>query len=136
MVPEALNDRAADNWRPLLAIADLVGGFSPEEARRAARTLLGEEQDDAINIELLRDVRIAFGDADEIRSADLVSKLAADQERPCADWKNGRPADAEAACWPPEAFPHRLGNRSPAGLPDGKGTARADFEAAWDALRR
>jgi hypothetical protein len=25
-MPEALNDRAADNWRPLLAIADLTGG--------------------------------------------------------------------------------------------------------------
>src|SRR5262249_37866686 len=25
-IPGALNDRAADNWRPLLAIADLAGG--------------------------------------------------------------------------------------------------------------
>jgi putative DNA primase/helicase len=24
-IPEALNDRAADNWEPLLAIADLAG---------------------------------------------------------------------------------------------------------------
>jgi putative DNA primase/helicase len=29
-MPGQLNDRAADNWRPLLAIADLVGGEWPE----------------------------------------------------------------------------------------------------------
>src|SRR5262249_21952069 len=40
-----LNDRAADNWRPLLAIADLAGGTWPEEGRRAACLLSGEEQD-------------------------------------------------------------------------------------------
>jgi len=36
-VPDALNDRAADNWRPLLAIADLVGGEWPQLARRECR---------------------------------------------------------------------------------------------------
>src|SRR5262249_8006243 len=29
-VPDALNDRAADNWRPLLAVADRVGGKWPK----------------------------------------------------------------------------------------------------------
>jgi putative DNA primase/helicase len=32
VVPEVLNDRASDNWRPLLAIADLAGGAWPEDA--------------------------------------------------------------------------------------------------------
>src|SRR5262249_16894181 len=41
-VPEALNDRAADNWRPLLAIADLAGGEWPQLARQACLTLSGE----------------------------------------------------------------------------------------------
>src|SRR5262249_29402286 len=57
-----LNDRAADNWRPLLAIADLAGATWPEEARRAACLLSGEEQDGAIAVELLRDIWSAFGD--------------------------------------------------------------------------
>jgi hypothetical protein len=35
-IPEALNDRADDNWRPLLAIADLAGGEWPQLARQAA----------------------------------------------------------------------------------------------------
>ena len=68
-----LNDRAADNWRPLLAIADLAGGNWPKEARRAACLLSGEEQDGAIGVELLRDIRSVFGDGDVIRSSDLVA---------------------------------------------------------------
>src|SRR5262249_14703835 len=90
-LPEALNDRAADNWRPLLAIADLAGGDWPSMAARSALSLSGEEADGAVNIDLLRDIRVAFGDADEIRSADLVTKLIADQERPWTEWKHGRP---------------------------------------------
>jgi hypothetical protein len=37
--PEALHDRACDNWRPLLAIADLAGGDWPQKVRSAAQTL-------------------------------------------------------------------------------------------------
>src|SRR5262245_62789269 len=77
-VPDLLNDRAADNGRPLLQIADLAGGTWPEDARRAACTLSGEDQDSAVNVELLRDIRIAFGDEQVIRSAELVAKLTAD----------------------------------------------------------
>jgi hypothetical protein len=40
-VPDELNDRAADNWRPLLAIADLAGGDWPHRAREAACVLSG-----------------------------------------------------------------------------------------------
>src|SRR5262249_51436770 len=58
-MPEALNDRAADNWRPLLAIADLAGGEWPQLARQAALTLSGEAQDGAVGVELLKDIRLA-----------------------------------------------------------------------------
>jgi putative DNA primase/helicase len=81
-VPDALNDRAADNWRLLLAIADLAGGEWPELAREAALPLSGEAQDSAVGVELLKDIRLAFGDDEVIRSADLVAKLTADPERP------------------------------------------------------
>ena len=40
-VPDGLNDRAADNWEPLLAIADRAGGDWPERARKAALALSG-----------------------------------------------------------------------------------------------
>ena len=40
-IPTGLDDRAADNWRPLLAVADLAGGPWPERAREAAQQLSG-----------------------------------------------------------------------------------------------
>jgi Protein of unknown function (DUF3631) len=87
--PKQLNDRAADNWRPLLAIAELAGGDWPKLAREAACLLSGEVDTDAMGIELLKDIRAAFEDDDEIRSADLIAKLTADSV-PKHDLRNGR----------------------------------------------
>jgi len=44
-VPETLTDRAADNWRPLLAVADRAGGAWPIRARDAALVLSGDSMD-------------------------------------------------------------------------------------------
>jgi putative DNA primase/helicase len=128
-----LNDRAADNWRPLLAIADLAGGTWPEQARRAACLVSGEEQDGAIGVELLRDIRSVFGDDDVIRSSDLVAKLTADPERPWAEWKHGRPLTQKQLAGLLAPF-HIISLTVHApGLPDGKGYRRIDFEEAWAA---
>ena len=132
-VPQALNDRAADNWRPLLAIADLAGDTWPEEARRAACTLSGEEQDGAVNVELLRDIRTALGDASEIRTADLLTKLTADPERPWADWSHGKALTAKHLGGLLKPFTIISVNVKPPGLPQGKGYRRVDFEEAWAA---
>src|SRR5262249_24375538 len=132
-VPEVLNDRAADNWRPLLAIADLAGGAWPEDARRAACTLSGEDQDGAVNVELLRDIKTAFGDAEEIRSADLIEKLVADKERPWAEWKHGRELTQKQLAGLLKPFCIISVNVRPPGLGQGKGYRRADFEAPWTA---
>jgi putative DNA primase/helicase len=128
-----LNDRAADNWRPLLAIADVAGGTWPEEARRAACPLSGEEQDGAIGVELLRDIRSAFGDDDVIRSSDLVAKLTADPERPWAEWKHGRPLRQKQLAGLLAPFHIISLTVHPPGLPDGKGYRRTDFKEAWAA---
>jgi hypothetical protein len=128
-----LNDRAADNWRPLLAIADLAGGTWPEEARRAACLLSDEEQDGAIGVELLRDIRSAFSDGDVIRSSDLVAKLTADPERPWAEWRHGRPLTQKQLAGLLAPFHIISLTVHPPGLQDGKGYRRTDFEEAWAA---
>jgi putative DNA primase/helicase len=130
-VPEVLNDRAADNWRPLLAIADLAGGTWPEEARRAAWTLSGEEQDGAVNVELLRDIRAVFGDDYAVRSADLVAKLIADPERPWAEWKHGRPLTQKQLGALLRPFGIVSETVSIPGFNDAKGYRRAHFEEVW-----
>jgi putative DNA primase/helicase len=132
-VPGALNDRAADNWRPLLAIADLAGGTWPDDARGAALLLSGEERDGAVNVELLRDIRSAFGDADVIRSVDLIEKLTADPERPWADWRHGRPLSQKQLAGLLRPFSIVSTTVHPAGLAHGKGYRQADFEEVWTA---
>ena len=121
-IPDVLNDRAADNWRPLLAIADLAGGDWPNCARDAACLLSGEGHDaTSINVELLADIRLAFGETDVIRSVDLVAKLTADPERPWVEWKHGKALTQKQLAGPPKAVPHHLRDGS---LPDWR-TARA-----------
>jgi hypothetical protein len=58
-VPAGLSDRAADCWRPLLAIADAIGGEWPRKARDAATALAGTTDPD-IGAELLTDIRTIF----------------------------------------------------------------------------
>jgi hypothetical protein len=63
-IPDALDDRAADGWEPLLAIADLAGGEWPLRARGAALALSTgvARDDDSIGVRLLSDVRSIFGE--------------------------------------------------------------------------
>ena len=92
-VPATLHDRAADCWRPLLAVADVVGGSWRDRAREAARALSGEATDgDDIAVQLLHDVRAVFEEADAtfMSSSQLVTKLAEMDSRPWADWRHGK----------------------------------------------
>jgi putative DNA primase/helicase len=132
-VPEALNDRAADNWRPLLAIADLGGGEWPDRARAAALTLSGESAGETLGVELLKDIRLAFGDADAIRSADLVAELAKDPERPWADWRHGRALTQNQLGRLLSSFGICSQTVHIPGVKDAKGYTRAHFEEAWAA---
>jgi putative DNA primase/helicase len=94
-MPAGLHDRAADNWEPLLAIADLAGGPWPEQARAAAVGLSGGQDDDTDNIRvlLLADIREVFADrgVDRISSEDLTLALVGLEERPWAEYSHGKP---------------------------------------------
>ena len=90
-VPEELHDRAADNWRPLLAIADLAGNDWPARARHSAVQLaLAGADKDTIEVLLLGDIRGIVG-SDPISSADLCTELAKLEDRPWSEWKHGKP---------------------------------------------
>lgn len=91
-VPRELNDRAADNWRPLLAIADAVGGVWPARARTAALALSGrtDEEDPSLGIVLLADLRVVFEDRgiDRIASKDAVAALVGLADHPWPESNN------------------------------------------------
>jgi Protein of unknown function (DUF3631) len=133
-VPEQLNDRAADNWRPLLAIADLAGGEWSQLARQAALTLSGESPEEPMGVMLLADCRPAFGNDDVIRSVDLVTRLSADAERPWAEYNRGsKPITQRQLARLLGTFGIISVNVRPEVGPQGKGYRRVDFEAAWEA---
>jgi hypothetical protein len=133
-IPEVLNDRAADNWRPLLAIADLAGDPWAKRARDAARLLSGEGHDaSGLNVELLADIRLAFGEMEVVRSADLVTKLTADPERPWAEWKHGKPLTQKQLASLLRPFGIVSEEVHPVGQSHGKGYKRARFEDMWEA---
>jgi hypothetical protein len=95
-IPEVLNDRAADNWEPLLAIADLAGNEWPRLARTAAVKLsadseVGAESD---KVRLLADIRAIFEELalDRLPSASLVAELVKDADgRWAAYGRNSKP---------------------------------------------
>jgi putative DNA primase/helicase len=92
-IPDSLNDRAADNWEPLLAIADVAGGDWPQAARDAALKLAGVERDPlSYSAELLSDVRAVFERkaVRRISSADLLAGLCDDDEAPWATYHRGK----------------------------------------------
>lgn len=93
-IPEALDDRQADGWEPLLAIADAAGGEWPERARLAALALAGarEWDDDSLGVQLLADVRGVFQEraTDRMSTADLLDALREIEESPWAEGRDGR----------------------------------------------
>lgn len=92
-MPETVINRAADVWRPLLAIADAAGGEWPAVARQAAIHLSGTSEDSSIRVMLLSDIRSTFAErnTDTISSADLVHELAQLESRPWCEWRQGKP---------------------------------------------
>jgi putative DNA primase/helicase len=93
-LPEALNDRAQDNWEPLLAIADYAGGEWPKIARDAALKLSNVEHDSlSLSAELLADVKEVFEHkgVERISTASLIEALCADDEKSWATYNRGKP---------------------------------------------
>jgi len=92
--PGELNDRAMDNWRPLLAVAELAGGAWPGRSRAAARTLSGavDEGANSAAIQLLTDLKALFSerDTDRLSSADICEVLGTMEDRPWPEWKRGK----------------------------------------------
>jgi Protein of unknown function (DUF3631) len=92
-MPDGIINREADNWRPMLAIADEAAGGWPARACKAAEAAhIAAGGDEASRLELLLgDIRDTFTGA-EMPSADLVKALVAIEGRPWAEFgKSQRP---------------------------------------------
>ena len=130
-MPPEIQDRDADVWEPLIAVADAVGGDWPERAREAAVALVAESKDrePSLGMRLLADVRTAFGDADEMTSKAILAALHAMEEAPWKDIK-GKPLDERGLAnrlrqYGVKSKVIRIGNATP------RGYTRADLYDAW-----
>lgn len=104
-IPESLNDRAQDNWEPLLAIADHAGGHWPGRARQAALKISGKDTDPpSLSVELLQDIQAAFEERRWlcVKSAELITALCEDDMKPWATYNRGQPMS-------PRQLANRLG---------------------------
>lgn len=109
-LPAGVEDRNADCWEPLVAIADAAGGDDwPQRARQAAVHFVevGKDNSQSLNIKLLTDLKAIFDGLDTdrggdipptpihaISTADLLEKLHAMEEAPWGALRGGHPLDA------------------------------------------
>jgi hypothetical protein len=142
-MPPALRNRAADNWRVLIAIADDLGYGEP--ARRAAVTLSASRPDQDLRVTLLADIRIVFQarGVDRMASSALVAALLGLDHGLWSEWRgpnDDRPprklTQGELSrllrpfgIWPKTIWPahRRPGDKS------SRGYLRSQFETAWHA---
>lgn len=89
-LPTRLDDRATDNWEPLLAIAEQAAGDWPSQAAQAAQALTGHERDEnSVEVLLLADIRDILSDRDYISPGSLYNKLISLDDRPWTEWSRG-----------------------------------------------
>jgi putative DNA primase/helicase len=87
-LPAILTNRIGDNWRPLLAIAELAGGDWPARALEAAQAAV-KRQDQGLLSVLLADIAEIFGERERILSQELVDGLVALDEKPYGELNRG-----------------------------------------------
>jgi len=92
-IPDALNDRAADIWEPLLVLADLAGGDWPDRARQAAVALTASAHETNPIGALLLDIFLAFQihKTDRLFTRTLLHSLYLRPDRPWAEARSGKP---------------------------------------------
>jgi len=130
-LPDEVQDRDADVWEPLLALADAAGGEWPKAARVAAVALVADARGNggSLGTRLLADMRTVFADADKLPTDTILNKLCAMDESPWGDLR-GKALDARGlsrrlAKYGIKPRSVRIGDTTP------KGYDRADLHDAW-----
>lgn len=135
-IPDAVQDRNADCWEPLLAVADAAGGRWPELARVAAVALVADARDntrESLGVRLLADLRtcwVSNGDPDHLSTEDVLEHLTGMDESPWGDLR-GKPLDARGlsrrlAPYGVKPKTVRVGDKTP------KGYDRGDLIDPWN----
>src|SRR5262249_41597145 len=101
VLPSALDDRARDNWRPLIALADAAGGKWPGRARAAALALSRRRHEEGIAVAALAAIRDLFAaqHTDGLGSRRIVAALTADRTSRWNECNRGKPLSEAQLAW-------------------------------------
>jgi hypothetical protein len=135
-LPDGIQDRAADIWEPLIAVAVLAGGEWPKLASEAAVALVSAANDiePSLGLTLLADMRnvfndSAYGQSDAMSSKEILEALHRLEESPWKDLR-GKPLDERGLAHRLRQYgvkpkTVRIGQSTP------KGYTRADLRDVW-----
>ena len=135
-MPAGVEDRAADVWEALLAVADLAGDHWPDDARRSAVALVAASMGGgpSLGVMLLQDVRSVFNehDCDRLVTDQLLRSLNDLEESPWATVKrDGKALDARGLAQRLGRYDIKSRNIRDASGKVLKGYLREDFLDAW-----
>jgi hypothetical protein len=132
-MPPGIEDRDADVWEALLAVADAAGGDWPERARAAAVTLVAQSKEStpSLGIRLLADLHTVFGNREAMSTEDALSDLCELPEAPWGEVAAGKPLNARGLAkrltgYGVKSKSVRVGEKVV------RGYARKDLVDAWD----
>lgn len=128
-----LEDRAADTWEALIAIADTAGNQWPTTARNTATYLVGQHQHESRDntpTQLLTDINTILAERPTISTEDLLTHLRKDPEKPWATYGHTglNPRDLAQMLREFEITSKQIRDDNNRQL---RGYQRADFTDAW-----
>jgi hypothetical protein len=132
-LPEGIEDRDADVWEPLIAVADAAGGDWPERARDAAVFLVSEarEKPATLGIRLLADIKLVLGADQRISTHELLDRLCELETAPWASIRGER-IDSRFLARTLSKYGIETNNTIKINGQAVKGYTRAHFADAWD----
>jgi hypothetical protein len=132
LMPDGVEDRDADVWEALLAVADAAGGEWPARARAAAVALVAESKEStpSLGIRLLADLRAVFADRGAMHSATILTALLELPEAPWSEVVAGKPLNTRGLSkrlsgYGIKSKPVRIGEKVE------RGYSRDDLADAW-----
>jgi Protein of unknown function (DUF3631) len=131
-MPDGIEDRNADMWEPLLAIAEAAGEHWPKRAQVAAVTLVtaAADREPSLNIRLLSDLREIFGQAEHLTTLVILERLHGLAESPWNDLK-GKQLNDRGLAYRLREFGVKSRTLNLGGESRAKGYAREDLHDAW-----
>lgn len=87
VLPPGVEDRPADVWEPLVAVADDAGGTWPKRARVACLDLCkaAEDREASLGLRLLADLRTVFANQQQLFTSKIIDSLILLPECPWFD---------------------------------------------------